>query len=277
MKILVTGVKGQLGYDVVQMLKKNNIDHLGIDKDELDITIESDVATFIYGFKPTVIIHCAAYTAVDKAEEDQKNCYNINVLGTEYLAKAAKGVNAKFLYISTDYVFDGQGTLPFTVVDNPKPINYYGLTKYHGEIAVQKFLSDYYIVRVSWVFGINGNNFIKTMLRLAETKKEINVVADQIGSPTYTVDLAIYIIELMQTNNFGIYHATNEGFCSWHEFAIEIFKTAKMEMKVNPITSDQYPTIAKRPLNSRMKKNGVPMNHWKTALALFFEELHHND
>lgn len=276
MKVLVTGVKGQLGFDVVKVLNEKNITNLGIDISDLDITNEQDVDNFIKSYEPTHIIHCAAYTAVDKAEDDKDTCYKVNVLGTRYLAQVAKKYQAKMVYISTDYVFDGQGEMPFDVDSKPNPVNYYGESKYLGEVEVQRNLEDFYIIRISWVFGINGNNFIKTMLKLSETRNELNVVADQVGSPTYTFDLAYYIYDLIQTNNYGIYHATNEGYCSWYEFAVEIFKLANKDMKVNPIQTENYPTRAVRPKNSRMIKNFNKLPHWKEALSNYLKELNND-
>lgn len=180
MKVLVTGYKGQLGYDVVRALKEKHIDAIGVDRDEFDLTNEEATTSFIKKIHPDVIVHCAAYTAVDKAEEDKDLCYNINVLGTKYVASAAKEISAKVIYISTDYVFDGKGEEPFKSTDTPNPNNYYGLTKYLGEKEISAILSDYIIVRISWVFGINGHNFIKTMLKLSETRNELSVVSDQI-------------------------------------------------------------------------------------------------
>ncbi|MGQ0417458.1 dTDP-4-dehydrorhamnose reductase, partial [Bacillus sp. HC-TM] len=182
--------------------------------------------------KPDAIIHCAAYTAVDKSEDDKELCWNVNVEGTKYLATAAKKLNAKFVYISTDYVFDGEGTHAFVENDAPNPVGYYGLTKYEGEKVVRSLIDNNFIVRISWVFGINGNNFIKTMLRLGETRNELNVVGDQIGSPTYTYDLARLLVDMVVTEKYGTYHATNEGFCSWAEFAQEIFEIAGQDVKV---------------------------------------------
>ena len=273
MKVLVTGAKGQLAFDVIRVLKERNIEYLGIDKDELDITIKDDVSKFIHDYQPSVIIHCAAYTAVDKAEEDKELVYNINVLGTSYLAEAAKKVDAKFVYISTDYVFDGKGEIPFTVHDKPNPVNYYGYSKYEGELEVQKHLSKYYIVRISWVFGINGNNFVKTMLKLSESKDKITVVSDQVGSPTYTFDLSYSLIDLVHTDNYGTHHITNDEYCSWNEFSKEIFKQAKKDVEVSPILTKDYPTKAKRPLNSRMTKNDIRLRPWKEALNHFIKEL----
>lgn len=254
MKVLVTGANGQLGYDVIKRLDSEGIEFLGTDRESLDITNEEQVSRVISDYNPDVVIHCAAYTAVDKAEDENELCYSVNVLGTKYVAEACKEINAKMVYISTDYVFDGEGDKPFEVTDNPNPINYYGQTKYEGELEVQKSLKKYFIVRISWVFGSNGNNFVKTMLRLGKERDEISVVADQIGSPTYTYDLAKLLAEMITTDKFGIYHATNEGYCSWYEFACEIFKQAGIDVKVNPIKTEDYPTRAKRPKNSRMNK-----------------------
>ncbi|MED4941230.1 dTDP-4-dehydrorhamnose reductase [Heyndrickxia coagulans] len=279
MKILVTGYTGQLGYDVVREGKKRGLDMIGIGQKELDITKEKDVQTFIQELKPDAIVHCAAYTAVDQAEDQKEICWNVNVNGTKYLAEAAKEVNAKFMFISTDYVYKGEGTTPFVETDPADPINYYGYTKYESEKVVQSLLNDLFIVRISWVFGINGNNFIKTMLRLAETHDELNVVGDQIGSPTYTFDLAKLLIDMIQTDKYGIYQATNEGFCSWAEFAEEIFKQSGKQVKVNTITTEEYPTKAVRPKNSRMSKqklvdNGFkPLRPWKEALEHYLNEL----
>ncbi|VEU83290.1 dTDP-4-dehydrorhamnose reductase [Acholeplasma hippikon] len=273
MKVLVTGVNGQLGFDVIRVLNEFNIENRGIDIQELDITNEDAVESYITEYKPTHIIHCAAYTAVDRAEDDKETCYKVNVLGTRFLAQSAKKVDAEFVYISTDYVFDGNGIEPFNVDSKPNPINYYGETKHLGELEVLNNINKYYIIRISWVFGINGNNFVKTMLKLAETRNELNVVSDQIGSPTYTFDLAFYIKDILSTKKYGIYHATNEGFCSWYEFAVEIFKTANVNMKVNPILTEQYPTRARRPKNSRMEKNNIKMRTWQEALYHYIKEL----
>ncbi|WP_258871226.1 dTDP-4-dehydrorhamnose reductase, partial [Halobacillus trueperi] len=219
MKLLVTGYTGQLGYDVVREGKKRGIHIDGVSRSELDITNQANVNHYIQASRPDAIIHCAAYTAVDKAEDDKESCWETNVLGTKYMAKAAKEIDAKFMYISTDYVFDGKGEEPFKEADTPDPIGYYGQTKYEGENAIKEIVDKYFIVRISWVFGVNGSNFVKTMLRLSETKDELNVVGDQYGSPTYTFDLARLIIDMIQTDKYGIYHASNEGFCTWADFA----------------------------------------------------------
>ncbi|MFK9094224.1 dTDP-4-dehydrorhamnose reductase [Bacillus salipaludis] len=279
MKVLVTGYGGQLGYDVVKEGTESGLEMIGTTSGDLNITDENRVSEYIHKLKPDAIIHCAAYTAVDKAEDDQESCYDVNVNGTKYLATAAKEVNAKFVYISTDYVFDGEGEMPFSENTTPNPIGYYGETKYKGEQIVQSFLDDYFIVRISWVFGINGNNFIKTMLRLSETRDELNVVGDQYGSPTYTFDLSRLLINMVQTDRYGVYHATNEGFCTWSEFAAEILKLSNREVKVNAISTEEYPTRAVRPKNSRMSKeklisNGfMPLPEWQSALSRYLSEL----
>lgn len=279
MKVLVTGYTGQLGYDLVKAGKKRALDIVGISTKDVDLTDEQSVLDYVRHMKPDVIIHSAAYTAVDQAEDDKERCYDVNVNGTKYLALAAKEVNAKFVYVSTDYVFDGKGEQPFTETDQPNPIGQYGRTKYEGEQVVQALLDKWYIVRISWVFGMNGKNFIKTMLSLSETRDELNVVGDQYGSPTYTVDLSRFLLDLVQTDQYGIYHASNEGFCSWAEFAQEIFKQSGKNVKVNGITTDQYPTKAVRPKNSRMSKdkllkNGfAPLPSWQDALSRYLLEL----
>lgn len=279
MKILVTGYNGQLGYDVVKRGEKQGLEMQGIGIEDLDITNEAAVYEFVDKVKPDAIIHCAAYTAVDKSEDDKELCWNVNVEGTKYLATAAKKINAKFVYISTDYVFDGEGTHAFVETDAPNPVGYYGLTKYEGEKVVRSLIDNNFIVRISWVFGINGNNFIKTMLRLGETRNELNVVGDQIGSPTYTYDLARLLVDMVVTEKYGTYHATNEGFCSWAEFAQEIFEIAGQDVKVNSITTEEYPTRAVRPKNSRMSKqklidNGFePLQDWKKATKHYITQL----
>ncbi|GER70378.1 NAD(P)-dependent oxidoreductase [Weizmannia acidilactici] len=279
MKIFVTGYTGQLGYDVVKEGQRRGFDMIGVGQKELDITKEKDVDAYITELKPDAIIHCAAYTAVDQAEEQKETCWDVNVNGTRYLVKAAKASGAKFMFISTDYVFKGNGTEPFLESDEADPVNYYGYTKYEAEKAVSSILDEAFIVRISWVFGINGKNFIKTMLRIAESHDQVNVVGDQVGSPTYTFDLARLLVDMIQTEKYGVYHATNEGFCSWAEFAKEIFKQAGKKVKVNAIKTEEYPTKAVRPKNSRMSKqklrdNGFdPLRPWKKALAHYLKEL----
>lgn len=281
MKILVTGYTGQLGYDVVREGLDRGFDMIGVGSNELNITDEQSVYQYVKEINPNAIIHCAAYTAVDKAEDDKENCWNVNVNGTKYLANAAKELNAKFMYISTDYVFDGLGVVPFFETDAANPVGYYGLTKFEGEKVIQSLLSEWFIVRISWVFGLNGNNFVKTMLRLAETRDELNVVGDQVGSPTNTFDLSRLLLEMIQTDRYGIYHASNEGYCSWAEFAEEIFHLAEKKVKVNSITTEEYPTRAVRPKNSRISKqkltdNGFnPLPSWKDSLKQYLIALKH--
>ncbi|MGV2939595.1 dTDP-4-dehydrorhamnose reductase [Mesobacillus sp. LC4] len=279
MRILVTGSTGQLGYDVVKEGFKRGLNMVGVGSNELDITNKAEVLDYVNKLKPDAIIHCAAYTAVDKAEDDRSICWNVNVEGTYNLAKVANDINAKFMYISTDYVFSGKGATPFNETDEPNPIGYYGETKYHGEQKVQSLLDKWFIIRISWVFGTNGNNFVKTMLRLAESRNELNVVGDQVGSPTYTFDLARLLIDMVQSDKYGIYHVTNEGYCSWAEFAKEIFRQAGHGVKVHSISSEEYPTKAIRPQNSRLSKqklvdNGFrPLPKWQDALEHYLNEI----
>ena len=272
MKVLVTGVKGQLGYDVVKDLKKRGHEPIGVDREEMDLMNNDAIREFIMNTRPEAIIHCAAYTAVDKAEEEVEVCYQVNAEATKVIAECAQELDITLIYISTDYVFDGTKEGDYVETDLPNPINVYGASKLLGEQYVQHLLEKYYIVRISWVFGENGNNFIKTMHRLGLERDELNIIHDQIGSPTYTADLAPLLVDRMETNNYGIYHATNEGTCSWFEFANEIFKQSNIEVKTNPITTDQYPTAAKRPMNSRMSKDKLTefgfalLPSWEEAL-----------
>jgi len=277
MKVLVTGVCGQLGYDVIKVLEKRNIDCIGADKSEFDITDLDAAHKYITSYMPDAVIHCSAYTAVDKAEDEPELCHLVNAVGTENIAKICKEIDAKMIYIGTDYVFDGTKDGYYEVDDIPNPINVYGKTKLEGEKAVQEILDKYFIVRISWVFGINGNNFVKTMLNLGKERRELNVVADQIGSSTYTADLAPILVDMVQTDKYGIYHVTNEGECSWAEFAEDIFQAAGMHVKVNHITTTEYPTKANRPMNSRMskkvleKRGFVYLPDWKDALKRFIK------
>ncbi|MGL5979229.1 MAG: dTDP-4-dehydrorhamnose reductase [Erysipelotrichaceae bacterium] len=257
MKVLVTGYNGQLGYDVVKQCKLHGITALGIDKEDLDITDDQAVRCFMMEYQPTHMIHCAAYTAVDRAEDDVEVCTRVNVLGTRYIAEVCKELKIPMMYFSTDYIFDGEGTLPFEVDSVVQPKSVYGKTKYEGELEVQQRLTDYWILRISWVFGENGNNFIKTMLRLSETKTELNVVNDQIGSPTYTLDVAKLVVAMLQKESYGVYHVTNEGFTDWATFARYIFEVAKKDVVVHGIPSSEYPTKAIRPMNSRMSKQAL--------------------
>ena len=277
MRILVTGVKGQLGYDVVNELEKRGHTAIGVDIDEMDITDAEAVDRVITEADVEAVIHCAAYTAVDAAEDNLELCRKVNAAGTENIAKVCKKLDLKMVYISTDYVFDGEGERPWEPDDRRDPLNAYGIGKYEGELAVEEKLEKYFIIRIAWVFGVNGKNFIKTMLKLGETRDEVSVVNDQIGSPTYTYDLARLIVDMVDTEKYGRYHATNEGFCSWYEFACEIFRQAGMNVKVHPVTSDEFPAKAKRPHNSRMSKEKLSENgferlpSWQDALKRYLE------
>jgi len=219
MKVLVTGVKGQLGYDVVNELEKRGLEAFGVDIQEMDITDADSVDQVIGEASPDAVIHCAAYTAVDAAEDNEELCRKVNADGTQNIANMCKKLDIPMIYISTDYVFDGQGERPWLPDDERAPLNVYGQTKYEGELAVQNTLEKYFIVRIAWVFGVNGKNFIKTMLNLGRTRDRLTVVNDQFGSPTYTYDLAKLLVDMIQTDKYGIYHATNEGICTWYEFA----------------------------------------------------------
>lgn len=280
MRVLVTGAKGQLGFDVVNELKKQGLTPIGVDVEEMDITDESACRKVIAEAKADAVIHCAAYTAVDAAEDNQELCHKVNAGGTANIVNVCKELGIKLMYISTDYVFNGQGTRPWEPDDEREPLNVYGQSKYEGELVIEKNLSKYFIVRIAWVFGINGKNFIKTMLRLGKENGAVNVVDDQIGSPTYTYDLARLLVDMVQTDKYGRYHATNEGLCSWYEFAVEIFKQANMEnVTVTPVSSSQFPSKAKRPANSRISKeklsdNGfVRLPTWQDALGRYLKEI----
>ena len=275
MRILVTGVKGQLGYDVVNELKKRGHEAIGVDIEEMDITDAVAVKADITAAGVDAVIHCAAYTAVDAAEDNEDICRKVNAAGTENIAKVCKALDIKMIYISTDYVFDGKGERPWEPDDQQNPQGVYGQTKYEGELAVMDNLDKYFIVRIAWVFGINGKNFIKTMLSLAETRDSLTVVNDQIGSPTYTFDLARLLVDMAETDKYGIYHATNEGLCSWYDFAVEIFKQAGVAIDVAPVSSEAFNAKAKRPSNSRMSKDKLEANgfkrlpSWQDALARY--------
>ena len=279
MKVLVTGVKGQLGYDVVNELRKRDIEPIGVDIQEMDITDADSVDRVITASQADAVIHCAAYTAVDAAEDNQEICHKVNVDGTQNIATVCKKLGIKMMYISTDYVFDGQGTRPWEPEDERHPLNVYGQTKYEGELAIQNTLDEYFIVRIAWVFGVNGKNFIKTMLNLAETHDHLTVVNDQYGSPTYTYDLARLLVDMIVTDKYGIYHATNEGICTWYEFACEIFRQAGVQVEVEPVSSEAFPAKAKRPSNSRMSKDRLEQNGfqrlpvWQDAVGRYLKEL----
>jgi len=279
MRVLVTGIRGQLGYDVVKELSHRGMVPVGVGRDEMDITDAAAVERVITEAKVQAVIHCAAYNAVDKAEEDVENCRRGNVDGARNIALVCKKLDLKMLFVSTDYVFDGSGNLPWTTEDVPNPLSAYGKSKYDAELAVQELLTKFFVVRISWAFGINGNNFVKTMLRLSGTKERLSVVNDQIGSPTFTEDLAVLLVDMIQTEKYGIYHATNEGDCSWYEFACEIFRMAGKTITVTPVTAAEYGAKAPRPQNSRLSKDKLTENgfkrlpHWQSALERYLTQL----
>ena len=279
MKVFVTGVRGQLGYDVMRELEKRGIDAVGVDIQEMDITDEASVEKVIKSAAPDAVIHCAAYTAVDAAEDNEELCRKVNADGPKNIARVCRELDIKMLQVSTDYVFDGEGERPWEPDDPCGPRSVYGQTKYEGELAVQEILEKYFIVRIAWVFGVNGKNFVKTMLKLAETHDSLTVVNDQFGSPTYTYDLAGLLVDMIQTEKYGIYHATNEGFCSWYEFACAIFEKAGKKVEVKPVTTEEYGAKAFRPHNSRMSKEKLTANGfrrlpaWEDALERYLKEI----
>lgn len=282
MKILVTGASGQLGHDLVKELNKRKHKVIGVGSKDLNITDCDAVMSKLSEIRPDAVMHCAAYTAVDNAEDDKDRCNEVNHIGTENVARACAEIGAKMLYLSTDYVFSGDGEKPWEPDDAVNPLNTYGLTKYLGEEAVRKYVKNHFIVRISWVFGINGKNFVKTMLRLGKEREQLTVVCDQIGSPTYTVDLARLLADMIVTEKCGTYHATNEGLCSWYEFACAIMAKAGLKAKVLPVTSAEYPAKAKRPFNSRMSKDKLTesgferLPYWEDALDRYLIELEEN-
>lgn len=283
MRVLVTGAKGQLGSDLLCELSKRNIESVGIDIEDLDITDAAATKRVIEDInnktKLDAIIHCAAYTAVDAAEDNEALVTKINAEGTKNIAEVAKTLDVAMMYISTDYVFDGEGKRPWEPDDKRAPLNVYGMAKYKGELYVEELVKKYFIVRISWVFGLHGNNFIKTMLRLGKERGAVSVVNDQVGSPTYTPDLSRLLADMIVTDKYGRYHATNEGLCSWYDFAVEIFKQANLDVAVTPVSSDAFPVKAKRPHNSRMDKSKLTENGfkllptWQDALGRYLLEL----
>lgn len=277
MKVLVTGAKGQLGHDVMNELAKRGYEGVGVDVAEMDITDAQMVDRVITESGVDKVIHCAAYTAVDAAEDQVDLCRRVNAQGTENIAKVCKKLDIPMLYLSTDYVFDGEGTRPWEPDDERDPLNVYGQTKYEGELAIERNLEKYFIVRIAWVFGVHGKNFIKTMLNLAENHDTITVVNDQVGSPTYTYDLSRLLVDMIETEKYGRYHATNEGLCTWYEFAVEIFRQAGIHVNVVPVTSEEFKAKAKRPHNSRLNKDKLDamgferLPKWQDALARYLE------
>lgn len=301
MKIFVTGVCGQLGHDIVNNAAARGIDTVGSDIQEvysgipdgsavtsapyvqLDITDREAVYSVINEIRPDAVIHCAAWTAVDAAEdeENREKVHNINALGTQYIAEAAKEVDAKMLYLSTDYVFDGKGERPWEPDDKCfAPLNVYGQSKLDGELAVSSVLEKYFIVRISWVFGLNGNNFIKTMINAGKTHDTVRVVNDQIGTPTYTLDLSRLLVDMIKSDKYGYYHATNEGgYISWYDFCVEFYKQYGLSTKVIPVSTADYGlSKAARPENSRLDKAKLveagftPLPDWKDAVRRYLSE-----
>lgn len=291
MKVLVTGAKGQLGSDVIIEMERRQHTVIGVGSKEMDITDAEKVASVLRECRPDAVIHCAAWTAVDQAEDCEADAYRVNAEGTENLAKVCKELGCKMMYISTDYVFDGEGEEPWSPEDNTSaPLNVYGKTKLAGEQAVRSLLERYFIVRIAWVYGKNGANFVKTMLRVGENHEKLTVVDDQIGTPTYTRDLARLLGDMIETERYGCYHATNEGgYISWYEFAKEIFRQAAAlghevygedRLQVRPVTTEAYGiSKAKRPKNSRLNKEKLveqgfqPLPEWKDALARYLQEI----
>jgi len=277
MKILVTGANGQLGQELVQQLTKHDVELFAYTKSELDICNLNAVINVVQEIQPHVIINAAAYTKVDLAETNKELAFQVNAYGQRNLTVAAEKVGAKICYVSTDYVFDGNATEPYEEYALVNPIGVYGKSKYAGEQLTQSLSTKFFIVRTAWVYGEYGPNFVKTMLRLASERDELGVVSDQIGSPTYTVDLAAFILQLVQTEQYGIYHCTNSGTCSWSEFAQAIFEESGIEIKVNPLTTDQYPTPAKRPAYSVLSHQALtvngfgPIRHWREGLKAFLQ------
>ncbi|MEG2667501.1 MAG: dTDP-4-dehydrorhamnose reductase [Lachnospiraceae bacterium] len=297
MRVLVTGANGQLGIAVIEELERSGHVAIGVDHSHMDITSPEVVESVVGAAQVDGIIHCAAYTAVDTAEEEQELCQKVNGYGTENLAKTCNKLGLKMLYVSTDYVFSGENdgdkstekdkyedkykenVRPWEPEDRCQPVNVYGRSKQEGELAIQTWLDAYFIVRTSWVFGEHGKNFPQTMLRLSETKEQLRVVADQIGSPTYTADLARLLVEMIQTQEYGIYHATNEGFCSWYEYACEIFRQANIPIEITPVTSEEFLTKARRPKNSRLSKDNLETHGfhrlppWQEALSRYLKHI----
>ncbi|WP_018887673.1 dTDP-4-dehydrorhamnose reductase [Paenibacillus massiliensis] len=285
MKVMVTGAAGQLGTDAVRIFREQGHEVLASDRAQLDITDQQQTLDAVTAFKPDAIVHCAAYTAVDAAETDVDGAYRVNAVGTRNLAVAAEQVGAKLIYISTDYVFDGQSEQPYHEYDNTNPQSIYGKSKRAGEVHAQTLSSRYFIVRTSWVYGLHGNNFVKTMLKLGQEKPSLQVVHDQKGSPTYTVDLVHFLSELMLTEKYGIYHASGSGACTWYEFTQAIFEEARdimgltIQAELHPCTTDQFPRPAHRPANSVMEHLSIRTNGfsdlrpWREALKDFLKEL----
>lgn len=277
MRVFVTGASGQLGREVCRVLRERGAECRGVSSRELDITDADAVRAALSGYAPHAVIHCAAYTAVDRAESEAALCRRVNEDGTANIARACASCGCKLLYVSTDYVFSGDGETPREVSDTPAPCNVYGASKLAGELAVRAAVAEHFIVRTSWVFG-EGGNFVKTMLRLSESREEVRVVADQVGSPTYAADLAELLCDMIETERYGTYHAANEGFCSWAEFAAAVFRLADKPTRVRPISTADYPTAAARPRNSRLSRRSLDeagfarLPAWEDALERYLNK-----
>lgn len=275
--ILVTGSSGQLGSDIVKLLKKTNDQVIECNHDTVDITDSKEIKRYFNQTKPTTVIHCAANTNVDSCESDKDNAFRINAIGTRNVAVASESIGAKLVYVSTDYVFDGESNVPYDEFTPTSPIGIYGKSKLAGENFVTSLSTKYFIVRTSWIFGSNGNNFVRTMLNLSSENSSLNVVDDQRGSPTYAVDLANCLLDVIKTDDFGIYHISNSGSCSWYEFALAIFEEAGITIQVNPVSTKEFSRLAPRPAYSVLdhmvlRLNGYSeMRHWRDALKTFLE------
>lgn len=278
MKVLITGVSGQLGKDAAKVLTARGVDFLGVSSKEMDITDRDAVLGMFSEYRPDAVLHCAAYTQVDRAEDEPERCMSVNADGTRYIAEACREIGAKLLYISTDYVFPGTGDKPWETDDPTGPLNVYGRSKLAGEEAVRELVKKHFIVRTSWVIGEHGSNFVKIMLRLAETRSELRVVDDQIGSPTFTADLAPLLCDMLETENYGVYHATNEGYCSWAELAEAVFRLRGKNVTVRHVSTEEYGARAARPKNSRLSKASLDaggfarLPGWETSLAVLLAE-----
>ena len=275
MKVFLTGISGQLGYDVARELKKRKLDFMGVSSRELDIRDPLAVDAMLTDYRPDAVIHCAAYTKVDHAEEEAEVCWDVNAEGTKNIASVCRRLGARLIYISTDYVFPGNGERFYEPDDPVSPLNVYGMSKYAGELAVRSLVREHFIVRTSWVIGENGGNFVKTMLRLAETHATLSVVDDQIGSPSFTADLAPLLCDMLVSERFGTYHAANEGICSWAELAETIFSYAEKNVLVRHVSTEEYGAVAARPLNSRLNKAKLAENgfaqlpDWRSSLKRY--------
>lgn len=278
MKVLITGVSGQLGHDAAKTLTARGVPFLGVGSKELDVTDRDAVLRMFDTYRPDAVLHCAAWTKVDLAEDEPERCMRVNADGTRNVAEACRKIDAKLLYVSTDYVFPGTGEKPWETDDPTGPLNVYGESKLAGEQAVRELVEKHFIVRTSWVIGEHGSNFVKTMLRLAETHSELRVVGDQIGSPTFTADLAPLLCNMIATDKYGVYHATNEGFCSWAELAEAVFRLSGKDVAVEHVSTEEYGAKALRPKNSRLSKASLDaggfarLPEWEASLARLLEK-----